>query len=1177
MSLQLILGNSGSGKSHLMYQKIINASIEHPGQNFMVIVPEQFTMQTQKELVMLHPRKGIMNIDVLSFPRLAHRIFEETGEDRRLVLTETGKNLMVRRIAMELEGELPVLGSRMNRTGYVSKVKSILSELMQYEVTVSELSDMIDRVADRPLLQAKLLDVRKLYAAFLEDQKDRFVKPEELPDILCRAAEHSALLRNSTLAFDGFTGFTPSQVNVLKVLMRLCPQIYVTVTIDARENWTGAYEDHELFALSKKTIRTLLDTAREAASVSEHPFEIQEPVVLGRYENPRFPQKKELYHLEQNLFRPRRQIYRRRMQPRDVEDNLSSRSVRAERAEYDPSACQDSEISLHESADPAGETAFAARTISRLVREEGYRYYEIAVITGNLASYENHVRKIFEQYEIPCFIDQTRYILLNPCLEFVRSALAVAEQDFSCESVIRYLRTGLAGLSEEETDRLENFLLASGIRGRKRWEETWTWHRDGQMQEEIEEYNRYRETVLEQLGDFSAQMKKKSAPLREDAEALYELMVSCHLQQKLKEQEQMFLERQEPELAGEYSQIYGILIGLLDEMVELLGEEQMSGREFSDILDAGFEEAKVGIIPPGIDQVQIGDIERSRLSHVRALFFLGLNDGWVPSRGDDGGILSDMERELLENRGADLAPTGREDGYIQRFYLYQNLTKPEEHLYLSWCRSGSDGTAMRPSYLVSVISRMFPELGIRDEEKVQNSLYQITAPPNGMKYLTDGLRFAREGQETAEWREVYRTYLLDEGYRRRVRELTRAAFLRGDEGHLTYTTSRELYGEVLQNSVTRLEQFAACAFAHFAAYGLRLQERELYGIRPVDLGIIFHRSMELFSRRLQAGPYEWDTIPEEIQQELMDQCVDEAADAYGEKVFHSSARAEYTIQRIKRILGRSVWALHQQLISGSYRPKSFEVSFESLGDLESVNVKLEQGGRMRLQGRIDRIDTCETEDSVYLKVIDYKSGMTQFDPVSLYYGLQLQLIVYLNAALEMEERVSRGRKTVPAGIFYYHMQDPVLEREGDMEEEKVREKLLKKLKPDGILNSDREILQTLDHHMGSDSLVIPAALKKDGTLKAGSSAISTEQFGSLCHFVRKKLKETGERMMEGEIAPHPVKNGQQSACDFCEYADVCGFDRKLPGMCEKKLPGMSKDEAWKRIFEEGMSDGDSTQ
>lgn len=1169
MSLQLIMGNSGSGKSRMLYRRIIEASVRHPEQNFMVIVPEQFTMQTQKELVMLHPKKGIMNIDVLSFPRLAHRIFEETGEDKRTILTETGKNLMIRRLALELSGELPVLGSRMNRSGYVSKVKSILSELMQYEVTEPELAALIEQVGDRPLLQAKLKDVQKLYCAFLDYQRERFMKPEELLDVLCQAAPHSELLRRSTLAFDGFTGFTPSQLHVLEVLMKCSPQLFITVTLDARETWSGNFEEHELFALSKKTIQTLLETAKRAALYSELPFELMNPIVLGKNGCPRFQKGGELEHLEQNLFRVRRKSY----QLEKAQNIITAGTLqkKEETAQEMPGEGR-SEISLHVSANPAGETAFAARTVSHLVREEGYRYQDIAVITGNLASYENYVRKIFRSYDIPVFIDQTRHILLNPCLEFVRSALGVVEQDFSAESVIRYLRTGMADLSEEETDRLENYLLASGIRGRMRWTEEWTWHTPGRMQEETEICNGYRAVVMEKLGFFAERMRTDGAVLRERADALYELLDACSLQQKLKDQENEFTAKGALDQAKEYSQIYGILLKLLDEMVELLGEEEVTGSEFADILDAGFAEAKVGIIPPGIDQVQVGDMERTRLSHVKILVFLGLNDGWVPSHGDDSGIVSDMEREILRDRGADLAPTGREDGYIQRFYLYQNLTKPEHRLYLSWCKSSSDGALMRPSYLVSVIQKLFPGISVTEEEKIQKSISQITAPENGIEYLTDGLRAAREGKETKEWREVYRTYLLDEKLRGRVQELTRAAFLRGGTAHLTYITSKNLYGEVLENSVTRLEQFAACAFAHFAAYGLRLQERELYGVRPVDLGIIFHRAMEQFSRRLQASPYDWKNLPEEIREEMMGKCVDSIADGYGEKVFHSDARSEYMIQRMKRILNRTVWALHQQLQAGNYTPQAFEVSFEDEQDAEAVNVRLSGGEKMHLQGRIDRIDTYETEDTVYVKIIDYKSGMTQFDPVSLYYGLQLQLIVYLNAALEMEQRMTGGKKAVPAGIFYYHMQDPMLDKEGKATQQQISEKLLKKLKPDGIVNSDKEILQTLDRQIGADSLVVPAAFKKDGTLKAGSSAISTEQFHAVSRFVRRKLKETGQRIMDGEISVSPVKNKTKSACDYCEYADVCGFDRKLPGMCEQRLQELSKEEAWERIEREGGED-----
>lgn len=1184
MSLQFIIGNSGSGKSRMLYRKMIEASIRHPEQNFMVIVPEQFTMQTQKELVMLHPKKGIMNIDVLSFPRLAHRIFEETGEDRRTILTETGKNLMIRRLAMELSDELPVLGSRMNRTGYVSKVKSILSELMQYEVTEPELGVLIEQVSDRPLLQAKLKDIQKLYREFLDYQRERFLKPEELLDVLCQAAWHSKLLRRSTLAFDGFTGFTPSQLHVLEVLMKLSPQLLITVTMDAGESWGGRFEEHELFALSKKTIQTLLETAGRAALHSEFPFEIQEPVILGKDGCPRFRKGGELEHLERNLFRTRRQSYRAKEHQNAVPMQVQKSGNRGAENSQNTAVWEETnqkqnmpgenggEISLHVSANPAGETAFAARTISRLVREEGYRYQDIAVITGNLASYENYVRKIFCSYDIPVFIDQTRHILLNPCLEFVRSALGVAEQDFSTESVIRYLRTGMAELTAEETDRLENYLLASGIRGKTRWAEEWTWHTPGRMQEETEVCNGFRAAVMEKLGLFAERMCAPEAVLRDYADALYELLTACNLQQKLKDQENEFTVKGALDQAKEYSQIYGILLKLLDEMVELLGEEKVTGREFADILDAGFAEAKVGIIPPGIDQVQVGDMERTRLSRVKVLFFLGLNDGWVPSHGDDGGIVSDMEREILRDRGADLAPTGREDGYIQRFYLYQNLTKPERRLYLSWCKSSSDGALMRPSYLVAVIRKLFPELCVTEEEKIQKSIYQITAPKNGMEYLTDGLRAVREGKETKEWREVYRTYLLDEKLHGRVQELTRAAFLRGGAAHLMYKTSRSLYGEVLENSVTRLEQFAACAFAHFAAYGLRLQERELYGVRPVDLGIVFHRAMEQFSRRLQASPYDWKNLPEEVREEMMGKCVDSIADGYGEKVFHSDARSEYTVQRMKRILNRTVWALHQQLEAGNYTPQAFEVSFADAGDAEAVNVRLSGGEKMHLQGRIDRIDTYETEDTVYVKIIDYKSGMTQFDPVSLYYGLQLQLIVYLNAALEMEQRMAGGKEAIPAGIFYYHMQDPMLDKDGKATQQQISEKLLKKLKPDGIVNSDKEILQTLDHQIGADSLVVPAAFKKDGTLKAGSSAISTEQFHAVSRFVRRKLKETGQRIMDGEISVSPVKNKTQSACDYCEYADVCGFDRKLPGMCEQRLQELSKEEAWERIEREGGED-----
>lgn len=1141
MSLQFITGASGAGKSTYIYRQIIARSEKEPEGRFFILVPDQFTMQTQKDLVMAHPRGGIMNIDVLSFQRLAHRIFEEVGADQRSVLTETGKNLMLRKVAIREQERLKVLGSRMNRPGYVSEVKSVLSELMQYEVSDFELQEMERRTENRPLLNAKLEDLQVLYREFLSYRRDRFLKPEEIYDVLCQVAGESALLKNSVLAFDGFAGFTPSQIRVLEELLVCCPKVYLTVTLDARESAFGKLQEHDLFAPSRRLVQAVSEAARSAARrMGGNDTMFLPPVILGKTSLPRFEKGGALFHLEQNLFRSRRQSYG------GIPD----------------------EISMHISKNPAAEVHFAARTISYLVREKDLRYRDIAVITGDLSSYNNYVKHIFPQYEIPAFVDETRQILLNPCLEFVRGALEIVQRDYAAEAVFRCLRTGMAGFSADETDELENYVLAAGIRGHRKWKKTWE-YRPAQLKEEVlEKVNAYRERLVERFEPFAEKMRKKGNTLLFYATALYELLRDCEISRQLQERAAQLEADGEMGQAREYSQVYGILIRLLDEMAELLGEETMELQEFTEILEAGLSEAKVGVIPPGIDQVQVGDIRRTRLAHVKILFFLGLNDGWVPARGNDGGIVSDMERELLKENGMALAPTARENSYIQRFYLYQNLTKPSQQLYLSWCLGSSDGVVMRPSYLVSNIRRLFPKITVCEEKEPGSELWQTTTRKNGMQYFLHGLQEARMGNVMPKWKELYRSYAQDDEYRERVRKLVQAAFSGGAARQLSFSASKKLYGEVMTNSVTRLEQFAACAFAHFAMYGLRLRERELYGVKPADLGILFHRSLDLFSRRIAVSGRDWTELTEQEETILMEQCVDEVSEKYGADALHSDARSAYTINRLKRILCRSAWVLHEQLAAGSFRPSGFEVSFADAGNLETVNVSLGGHGRMHLQGRIDRIDTAQTEDAVYVKVVDYKSGMAEFDPVSFYYGLQLQLVVYLNAALEMEQRLHPERVAVPAGIFYYRMQDPVLEKEAGADEAAMRERLLKKLRPDGIINEDDEVLELLDHGFSGDSLVIPAGRKKDGSLKAASKTVTPEQFQTLSRFARRKLTQLGERMLGGEVAPDPYEADGRTPCDYCDYADVCGFDRKIPGSCPHRLEPLGKDEVWIRMGQE---------
>ncbi|MDO5344352.1 MAG: helicase-exonuclease AddAB subunit AddB [Lachnospiraceae bacterium] len=1152
MSFQFILGGSGSGKSYCLYSWVIRQACRHPEKKFLVIVPEQFTMQTQRELVRLHPDGGILNIDVLSFERLAYRVFEETGANQRTVLTETGKNLLLRRVAAQEQEKLRVMKSRLNRPGYLSEIKSMLSELTQYDISAADLEDMIELAQKKPQLQQKLKDLLVLYEGFQEFCRERFITAEEVLDVFCQAADDSALLKNSVLAFDGFTGFTPVQQKALQKLFRLSPDIKVTVTLGEGEEITGRLQEHELFYLSKKTIHTLLRLASEAG------VPVLEPIRLSG-EKGRFRPDGGIAFLERNLFR------------------YGKRAVWPEGPEPG--------IFLSVMKNPASEVRYAARTISRLAKEQGFRYREMAVITGDLACYGNYVRKIFEEYEIPCFLDQTVQILLNPSLEFIRGVFGIVDSGFSYEAVFRLLRSGFAGFAQEETDRLENYVLALGIRGRKRWETEWTERTDRMPMEEPSVCDSFRKRLMETLLPGLEPLEKSSGKLREYAGALYELLVSFRIQEQLKEQEDAFRLQGEPDKAREYAQIYAVIIQLLDEAVELLGDETVSRREFEEILEAGFSEARVGMIPPGIDQVHVGDMERTRLNDIRVLFFLGLNDGWIPAREGRGGIVSELEREFLQQAGVELAPTVRENSYIQRFYLYLDLTKPSQTLYLSYCKSSSDGKAMRPSYFIGVIRRMFPGLNVKDPGETEDPLEQAASLKTGLPYLAESLRRLREEEDPggdgeklrkarSRTEELLRQYLREAEWKDRARELAEAAFFVFGDQSLERRTAGDLYGEVLVNSVTRLEQFASCAFAHFAAYGLALNEREEYTVRSVDLGNIFHRALELFSRGLERSEYDWFTVPDQVRDALMEQAVQEAVEHYGTNIFFDNARNRYMIERMRRILLRSVWALHEQVKAGRFVPSNFEVSFSAAENLEAVNIALSEREKLRLKGRIDRIDVCEEKDRVYVKVIDYKSGNTSFDLVALYYGLQLQLVVYLNAALELEERLHPGKPVIPAGIFYYRMKDPLTEGSHEQDPEEINEAILKKLRLDGIVNQDPAVVERLDAGFEKVSLVIPVGRKADGSLTAASSAASQQQLQALSEFVQEKLGSLGREILDGKIGVRPYRRKQESACDYCAFADLCGFDGKLPGALYRELQEIPDEELWERLEKKKKDLGD---
>jgi ATP-dependent helicase/nuclease subunit B len=1129
MSLQFVIGNSGSGKTEYVYRQVIRDSAESPDRQFLVIVPEQFTMQTQKDIVSRHDDHGIRNIDVLSFARLAWRIFEELGTQTGIVLDDMGKNLILRKIAAEYEGKLKVLKGNLRKPGYISEVKSVISEFKQYDIGMDEMEQMLGAEGEGSYLYWKLRDIRMVYEGFEEYLGETYVTGEELLEIFAGVIKKSRILQDSVVVLDGFTGFTPVQRMVIRELLKVCRKVLVTVTIDIREDIHQNFEDYQLFALSKKTVQSVEQLARNVRAT------IEQPILMTPYsENP------ELGFLEQQIFRRSKKSW----------DQPCTR------------------VHLYQADDPEQEVRFLAGMIRRMVRTKEMYYRDIAVITGELPAYQNYVRRIFPEYGIPYFMDESRNILMNNFVEYIRSLLALAEQDFSYESVFRFLRSGYGIFTEDEIDELENYVLATGIRGYKRWQQPMLRLTRDADEEDLQRINHYRVQFVECVKDLMFVLKKRDKTVRDITEALHTFFLQEELQQKLKAQEEKFRQNGKEALALEYAQVYRCVIELFDRFVALLGDEPISLREYSELLDAGLQEARIGIVPPGIDQIVLGDVERTRLANIRCLFFLGVNDCYIPGNGQTGGLLTDEDKEAFARNGLTLSPTQKEKLFIQKFYLYQMLTKPSEQLYLSWARTDADGKSLRPSYLVQELQKLFPKLTVEKADAHTGDMTEEIGFSEMVRSIFRGE--LTDGEVSDENAKTDSRERMIKGQRIRTRllwymqqdEWKKQLLLMLDEQqkkkqrYIEEKLADRLYSADGKFGATELENYASCAYAHFLGYGLHLSEREEYTFRAMDWGNIFHRAIERYAKKLRTEERTWQETDGEIREQYVEDALRDSIADYGNSVLYSSSRNEYLITRMQRILSRTIWALTEQLKKGEFYPSGYEVPIS--------------------HGKIDRVDLCEDEEHVYVKVVDYKTGNRSLNLNDVYYGLQMQLVLYLQAAVDQTRKEKRGKIVIPAGVFYYRIQDPILETE-ETETDKLENERLSVLCPTGLVNNDPDVLKKLDAELvpPGSSTVIPISLNKNGSVSARSRAsISLKDMTTTMDYTQGKKEELQVEILDGIIAQEPYRKDKETACDYCPYTKICSFEGARSGAAYRDLKQMEREEILQKMREEEADGSD---
>lgn len=1085
MALQIIAGGSGSGKSDYIYKDIINKSQADNQMNYIIVVPEQYTMATQKRIVNMHPNKGILNIDVVSFERLAYKVFEEVGGQNRPVLDDTGKNLIVRRVLGERKKELGYFGSNINKTGFVAEIKSVISELLQYDIDTERLEKIRNQINNRQL-EAKLKDIGLVYEGFKNYLRDNYITSEEILDVLCKVIEKSKIISNSEIVFDGFTGFTPIQYKLLNLLLIICENVYVTVTIDARERINIRDGMHNLFFMSKEMTYRLMKLC------DENHVKINDTIYLGDDVNYRFKingVNEELSFLEKNIFRYTGEVY---------DKNTEN-------------------IKIYAASTAKDEINYAVGEIIRITRFEGYHYRDIAIVTGDMGSYGKLAGNICEQNNIPCFVDHKKSVTDNPAVEFVRSALEIVEKNYSYDSVMRYLKTGITGISREDVDIIDNYCVAVGIRGAKAWHNTWTKKGRGRGAFPLEQLNALREKIVEPFIDLEQVLKDKESDVETCVKALYDFIVRLELSKNIDR-----LAKRE-DTGNEYDQLYKKIIELFDEMVELLGGEKVGLKEFNRIIDAGFEEIKVGLIPPTSDCVVIGDIERTRLDNIRVLFFVGVNEGIIPKKSDNRGVLSETERDSLEKIDVTLSPSAREKAFVQKFYLYLLLTKASDRLYITYSIKTSEGAQLLPSYLIRNIRRSFPNVTVVLQEDTACQKKYIRVPKSEIL-----------------WSES--NYIQT----------------------LSQNLAIELYGGNIHGSVSAFETFSACKFAYFLKYGLGLEEKEEYSFEVNDFGTIMHSVMEQASKELRRNGQSLSTLEAEARTALVKECVENTVTDYKDTILKDNSRNEYMIKRITELADRTLSTIGSQLSGGLFTPDAYEINF--LMDEQEIPIDAAKAA-MSVNGKIDRIDVCEDEENVYVRVIDYKTGKSDFDLLKTYYGLKMQLVTYMRAAVNIEAKRHPDKNIIPAGILYYNIDNPIIETDNAGEED--TEAMIKEaLRMKGLVSDNKNIIDKMDTNLEGKSQIIPVTMKKDGSVDYGkSSVLSKDGFDIMDEYIAKKYTDIGKNILGGDIDVNPYESGNYNACTYCIYNAVCGFTKDLPGNVHRKLKKFPSETIFKNMKE----------
>ncbi|MBR6542581.1 MAG: exodeoxyribonuclease V subunit gamma, partial [Anaerotignum sp.] len=695
------------------------------------------------------------------------------------------------------------------------------------------------------------------------------------------------------------------------------------------------------------------------------------------------------------------------------------------------------------------------------VREENIRFHDIAIMTNAMELYEKNIRSILAEYDIPYFIDARRETASHPLLNLLTALLDILVYDFRYDAMFAYLKSGLTSLDTKEIDILENYVLAYGIKGYKWKQEYWDYGLVREGAEAIEDINRLRQAVMKPFAPFLEIRKDKPISFRTFIQMILTHLETLQVAETLDSWAKETENNGDLTKADEYHQIWHLVMDILEKTSNILGDEELLLKDMAKILETGLEQCTMGMIPPTADSVLIGDLERSRLPEIRYLFVLGVNEGILPSPATPQGIFTEQERDLLTAQGVELASGGKRKVFEENYLIYRGLTKPSRSLWLTFAAANSEGKEMFASSLIENLRKMDETLEI---QMMQDFVLEESAPEAAFHLLGGKMRaHSEETPISPLWLDIYSFFAENKAWENRMAMLKKGIGKSGKPERLSPRTTKALYGKNILSSVSRLERYAGCPFSFFAEYGLKAEERRLYQLHTPDLGSLFHEVLELFSNKLEEDSIQWKDLTKENTEALIEKCVDEAAPRLSDRILLESAANKYLVRRLKRVSTKAAWTLVKHIQMGDFVPAGYEVGFGVHESLPPIVIELADGGSLILNGKIDRVDLLDAEGTRYVKIIDYKSGSKTFSFQDIYYGLQLQLLIYLDAYLKYYKQTGADLK--PGGVFYFRITEPTLALDKEVTAQQIEETLYKKMQMSGLLLGDDIIIESLDNSL----------------------------------------------------------------------------------------------------------------